>query len=149
MADKIEFEISKSRRATYLSNLTNDELYARYFKKYTGSQEEKQATYINEFSDEMNRFENGKDVYGYLATLLGDKLDALATRLYKSVAVYMRPDCILNAKAVMQDIETIMSENKQYSMKAAQNPTLTPFMRQLSDFMVENLTKGLENILKF
>ena len=139
---KIEFDKNKSTRAKEIEALTNDQLFARYFKPCNLKAEDKERSYYDDLSKEIASFP-------HVWSLIGDRLNAIATKFYASVIAYTPSNYNLNASKVFADIEAMMAENQAYAFQATQNPILTPFMKQMCAFMVEKLVNSLTNKLNF
>ena len=139
---KIEFESEKSKRAQAIAALNNDQLFARYFKPYNLKAEDKESNYYNDLGKEIASFP-------HVWSLIGDRLNAIATKFYASVIAYTPKDYTLNATKIFADIEAMMAENQDYAFQATKNPILTPFMRQMCEFMVEKLINSLTTKLSF
>ena len=143
MANQIKkaFEPNKSSRAVALMNMSDEDLFNRYFMFDDGI----------EWIDDFNRIkrednESRKDKYKkvYSLSLARRPLDVICTIVHKRLLETYTPNGYkFNSRNFIEDLESILNDNVLQSLNAAGTAKENEFIVQLSNFFVETIYKGL------
>ncbi len=138
---KKAFDPNKSKRATTLMNMSDEQLFKRYFIVDNG------IAWINDFNrikDEEDK--NGNDRYPktYSLSLAGRPLDVICSIIHRRLLETYTPNGYkFNSRNFIEDLESILNDNVLESLKATGTAKENEFIVQLSNFFVETIHKGL------
>ena len=143
MANNVEkaFDPYKSNRAREMMNMSSREVFERYFVK------DNNISWIEDFDNEKNEtiFNNEeRNAYPFVTSIVGEPLNVICSIIHKTLNAYIPKGYKLNSKAIVTDLETILSENMNETRKAAVTKKASRFIWQLSHFFVEIYNKGIE-----
>ena len=135
------FDPTKSKKARELMNMSSQAVFERYFVK------DNNVSWVEDFNNEKNEtvFNNEeKNAYPFVTSIVGEPLNVICSIIHKTLNAYIPKGYKLNAKAMITDLEAILSENMNETRKAAVTKKATPFIWQLSVFSVEIYNKRIE-----
>ena len=143
MANSTEkaFDPYKSKKARELMNMSSRAVFERYFV------EDDNVSWIEDFNKEKNEtvFNNEeRNAYPFVTSIVGEPLNVICSIIHKTLNAYIPRGYKLNSKAIITDLEAILSENMNETRKAAVSKKASPFIWQLSRFSVEIYNKGIE-----
>ena len=130
------FDPEQSKMASYLSNLTDKQLFERYFTKDNG------VSWKEDFEDLLNSFTNENKeeyVYSLAVSLQGKALNDFVSVINLYVPQKLVPKGYkLNSKALLEDYEKILAENPkrthEASIKSRTENKATLYVTQIDDF---------------
>lgn len=143
MANQIKkaFDPNKSGRATALMNMSDSQLFNRYFMYDNG------VDWIDDFNNIKSEVKpDGSDKYPkiYSLSLAGHPLSVLCTIIHKRLLEPYAPlGYKFNSKNFVEDLESILNDNTLQSLNASGTAKANEFIVQLSNFFVETICKGL------
>ena len=133
------FDVNKSSTAKYLNNLTDKEIFHRYFKKGKST-----TNFGDELIEELNEWEDEKHLarkYPLIASLSGKCLDIIVSLLELKLPTALYPDgYVPNVPVITRDIEKVLGENVKAlheAVVASSNNKGTLYIYQLCDFFNE------------
>lgn len=133
------FDPTKSATSLKLMNMSDEEIFQRYFKKDNG------IDWVSDFEDEINRRDKDKkDVYPRIVTFLGQPLDVICSIINNFIYEYLPGEYKLNSKAFAQDLENILLENTKFSRETASTAETNEFTVQVATFFKKMINKGID-----
>ena len=141
------FDVNKSTTAKYLDNLTDKEIFNRYFKKGTTT-----TNFGDDLIEELNEWVDEKHLqrkYPLMASLTGKCLDIVVSMLELKLPTALYPNgYVPNVPAITRDIEKILGEDVKAlheAVVASSNNKGTAYIYQLCDFfndLISNRSVG-------
>lgn len=135
------FDPNNSKRATELMSMSSRAVFERYFVA------DNKVSWIEDFNNEKNETVSNnpeKDAYPLISSIVGEPLNVICSIIHKRISAFVPVGYKLNSKAIIKDLEVILSENMNETRKAAVSQQATPFIWQLAQFSVEIYNQGIE-----
>ena len=141
MADNTTaFDPEKSARARMLNNLSQKELFNRYYMTDNG------VSWLKNLNTELNKTKpqnSDEDLYPYLVSLIGKALDFIPSYINKKMMPFIPKNYKLNAAAIARDIEAVLAENIAETRAASRANKANSYIVEAMEFFVERLNDGL------
>lgn len=135
------FDPNKSAKARELMRMSPRALFERYFVY------DNHVSWIVDFNNEKNATilnNPEKDAYPLISSIVGEPLNVICSIIHKTLNAYIPQGYKLNSKAIITDLEAILSENMNETRKAAVTKKASPFIWQLARFSVTIYNQGIE-----
>lgn len=135
------FDPEKSQRASYLNNLSDKELFQRYFVR------DNNISWVDDLNEEKERTlvsNPEKNVYPLTLSIFGQPLNYFCALIHKKIAPFAPSGYKLNAKSILEDLEAMLSENKNETRKVAVSGKTSLFIVQIANFTLELHDRGIE-----
>lgn len=133
------FDPTKSATASKMMNMTEKEVFERYFVKNNN------VFWVDDFNQEKySKNRNEEDLYPKTLTLLGQPLNVICTIINKFTCQYLPAEYKLNSKSLLEDMEAILVENPRDARNTAATGEANEFTVQFGRFFTQILNKGLD-----
>ena len=141
---QIPFVPEESNKGTEILNLTDKEAYEKYIVESNGFPFGKNFDDVLNTKDDKSTSTNVVYKYKYMASLYGDVLTYIRTKIEVKIGPFIPEGYSLNAKALFDDLEAIFAENKSLTQLAATTNELNQYVKKAVDFVVSACNRGLE-----
>lgn len=138
---KRTFNPNNSNKSIEIINMSDEELFNRYFIKDNG------VAWLDDFNKlKIATNKNGDDVYPQILSfdIANNSMSTILSILHHRLLKMHTPNGYkFNVKNFMDDLETILKDNPDQTLEVTGTAKANEFIVQLSNFFVEALHNGV------